>query len=105
MQLEVLRWLADRGMGAVLWAGFGLCVGVPLVFDLGLIPSGGDVATASSFAVNVALLAKPLGDIGKVYTKWRKVTPEAGTSGIAAERAERSRWRRPRKARRHDRLR
>lgn len=75
MQLEVLRWMADRGMGAVLWAGFGLCVGVSVVFDLGLIPSGGDVATASSFAVNLALLAKPLGDIGKVYTKWREAMP------------------------------
>lgn len=75
MHLEVLRWLADRGMGAVLWVSFGLFVGVSLAFDLGLIPSSGDVATASSFAVNLALLAKPLGDIGKVYTKWREAMP------------------------------
>lgn len=75
MYLEVLRWLADRGMGAVLWGSFGLIVGASLLFDLGMIPAGGDVASASSFAVNLALLARPLGDIGKVYAKWREAMP------------------------------
>ncbi len=73
--LEILKWLADRGMCAILWVSFGLCVAASLVFDLGLLPDNRDIATASSLAVNLALLAVPVGEIGKVYTKWREAMP------------------------------
>jgi len=73
--LEIMKFVADRGMAAVLWVGVGLCVGASILLDLGLVPDDRDVAVASSFAVNLALLAGPLGEIGKVYTKWREAVP------------------------------
>jgi hypothetical protein len=73
--LEIFKWLADRGMSAILWLSFGACVGLSLFFDLGLLPDNRDIATASSLAVNLALLAVPVGEIGKVYTKWREAMP------------------------------
>jgi hypothetical protein len=73
--LEVFKWLAERGMDAVLWLSFGLWVGLSLLLDLSLLPDNRDVATASSVAVNLGLLAVPLSEIGKVYTKWREAMP------------------------------
>jgi len=73
--LEIMKFVAERGMAAVLWLAFGLCVGLSIVLDLGLVPEDRDVAVASGFAVNLALLAGPLGEIGKVYTKWREAMP------------------------------
>lgn len=73
--LEIFKWLAERGMDAVLWVSFGLWVGASMLLDLSLLPDNRDVATASSVAVNLALLAVPLSDIGKVYTKWREAMP------------------------------
>ncbi|GAB4178215.1 MAG: hypothetical protein OHK0024_16190 [Thalassobaculales bacterium] len=96
--LEVFKWLAERGMDAVLWLSFGLWAGLSLILDLGLLPSDHDVASASAVAVNLALLAVPLSDIGKVYTKWREAMPAVlqvyggadpnggGVAGSAAER-------------------
>lgn len=73
--LEIFKWLAERGMDAVLWLSFGLWIGVSMLLDLRLLPDNTDVATASGVAVNLALLAVPLSDIGKVYTKWREALP------------------------------
>jgi len=73
--LEIFKWLAERGMDAVLWLSFGLWVGLSLLLDLNLLPDNRDVATASGVAVNLALLAVPLSEIGKVYTKWREAMP------------------------------
>lgn len=73
--LEIFKWLAERGMDVVLWLSFGLWVGFSVFLDLGLLPDNRDVSTASGVAVNLALLAVPLSDIGKVYTKWREALP------------------------------
>lgn len=72
---EVLKWIADRGMEAVLWVVLLACAGTIYLLDVGLLPDPTDVGAAAAFVVNLRLIAKPLSEIGKVYTKWREAWP------------------------------
>ncbi len=72
---EILKWIADRGMEAVLWVVLLACAGTIYLLDIGILPDPGDVAAAAAFVVNLRLIAKPLSEIGKVYTKWREAYP------------------------------
>ncbi len=65
----------DRGMEAVLWVVLLACAGTIYLLDVGLLPDPTDVGAAAAFVVNLRLIAKPLSEIGKVYTKWREAWP------------------------------
>lgn len=77
MGLEVLKWFADDALDIVMWLFLGILVVVSYVFELGILPAQIELGDAAAFLINVKLLAKPLGDIGKVYTKWREAYPAA----------------------------
>ena len=75
--LEVFKWLADDALDVIMWALLAALVAAAYVFDLGILPDNIELGSAAAFLINVKLLAKPLGDIGKVYTKWREAFPAA----------------------------
>lgn len=60
-----------------MWIFLGMLIAVSWVFDLWLLPDEIALGGAAAFLINARLLAKPLGDIGKVYTKWREAYPAA----------------------------
>ncbi|RMF10921.1 MAG: ABC transporter ATP-binding protein [Alphaproteobacteria bacterium] len=75
--LEVLKWFADDALDILMWVFLALLVLIAYVFGLGILPADIELGGAAAFLINVKLLAKPLGDIGKVYTKWREAYPAA----------------------------
>lgn len=77
MSLEVLKWFADDALHIVMWIFLGLLIVVAYNFELGILPDQIELGGVAAFLINVRLLAKPLGDIGKVYTKWREAYPAA----------------------------
>jgi hypothetical protein len=75
LKFEIIKWLVERGLDAGLWV-FAVHFAV-LAWRLRpeLLPFSGDLGGAAAFAVNLALLIKPLSGIGKAYTKWREALP------------------------------
>jgi len=77
MLLEIRKWIADDALDVLMWIFLGMLIAVSWVFDLWLLPDEIALGGAAAFLINARLLAKPLGDIGKVYTKWREAYPAA----------------------------
>jgi hypothetical protein len=75
--LEIFKWFADDALDVIMWIFLGALIIVSYVFELGILPAEIELGGAAAFLINVKLLAKPLGDIGKVYTKWREAYPAA----------------------------
>lgn len=73
--LEILKWFADDGLDVIMWTVLGGLVLIAYIFDLGVLPDDIELGAAAAFMINVKLLAAPLSDIGKVYTKWREAYP------------------------------
>jgi hypothetical protein len=75
IRFEILKWLTERGLDAALWTFLALTALAAWALDPRLLPGGSELAGAAVFAVNLRLLARPLSDVGKVYTKWREALP------------------------------
>jgi hypothetical protein len=75
LKFEFFKWCAEEAMDIVMWGTLALLVLAAWYFDLGLLPEDIAMGGLAAFLVNLKLLAKPLGDIGKVYTKWREAYP------------------------------
>lgn len=75
LKFEFFKWCAEEAMDIVMWATLALLVVSAWYFNLGLLPENVALGGLAAFLVNLKLLAKPLGDIGKVYTKWREAYP------------------------------
>lgn len=75
IRFEVLKWVTERGLDATLWTFLALAAVAAWAIDPRLLPGESELAGAAVFAVNLRLLAKPLSDVGKVYTKWREALP------------------------------
>lgn len=75
--LEVFKWLADDALDVIMWTFLAVIILVAYFLDLGILPDVIEIGGAAAFIINLKLLAKPLGDIGKVYTKWREAYPAA----------------------------
>jgi hypothetical protein len=75
LRFEVLKWLTERGLDAMLWSFVGASALLAWYLAPALLPGGGEIAGAAAFLVNLRLLMKPLSDIGKVYVKWREASP------------------------------
>lgn len=72
-----LKWFADEALDILMWMFLGLWILLAYAFDFGFLPEDIELVEAAAFLINFKLLAKPLGDIGKVYTKWREAYPAA----------------------------
>ena len=77
LRLELRKWMVQDGVDVVMWLTLGALILVSWRFDLWLLPDEIALGGAAAFAINAKLLAKPLGDIGKVYSKWREAYPAA----------------------------
>ncbi|MFN3986739.1 MAG: hypothetical protein ACK4KV_14685 [Rhodocyclaceae bacterium] len=75
VRLHILKWLAEDASDIVMWTSFAAVAAIAYVLGIG--PSVKDISLAelSALAVNLKLLAKPLGDIGRVYTRWQEAHP------------------------------
>ena len=77
LMLELRKWMVEEGLDVVMWVTLGTLILVSWRFDLWLLPDEIALGGAAAFAINAKLLAKPLGDIGKIYSKWREAYPAA----------------------------
>lgn len=77
LMLELRKWMVEEGLDVVMWTTLGALILVSWKFDLWLLPDKIALGGTAAFAVNARLLAEPLGDIGKVYSKWRESYPAA----------------------------
>jgi ABC-type multidrug transport system fused ATPase/permease subunit len=75
LRLEFFKSGAEVLMELLTWIGLLLLVMLALVFDLGILPRNIQAGDLALFAVNLNLLAKPLGEIVKVYNKGRESYP------------------------------
>jgi ABC-type multidrug transport system fused ATPase/permease subunit len=75
VHLEALRWGADEAMDVVMWAILIALMALAHVYRLDILPRQIELGGLGAFLINVTLLAKPLGDIGKIYVKWREAYP------------------------------
>ena len=75
IRFEILKWLTERGLDAMLWVFLALAAVTAWAIEPKLLPGEAELAGAATFAVNLRLLARPLSDVGKVYTKWREAYP------------------------------
>lgn len=75
LRLHVLKWLAENASDLVMWTSFTLLA--LLAMWLGFGPSLADITLAelSALAINLRLLSKPLGNVGRVYTRWQEAYP------------------------------
>lgn len=77
LMLELRKWMVEEGLDVVMWTALGTLILVSWYFDLWLLPDEIALGGTAAFAMNARLLAKPLGDVGKVYSKWREAYPAA----------------------------
>jgi len=75
VRLEALKAGAEVMMDLLTWFGLLLLVTLALVSNLDIWPQDITAGDLALFAVNLNLLSKPLGDIGKVYNQGREAYP------------------------------
>lgn len=75
LRLEVFKSGAEVLMELLTWIGLLFLVMLALIFDVGILPRNIQAGDLALFAVNLNLLAKPLGEIVKVYNKGRQSYP------------------------------
>lgn len=75
LRFHIFKWLAEDASDVVMWLAFAVAVGVAYWLSLGSSVRSITLAELSALVVNLRLLAKPLGDIGRVYTRWREAYP------------------------------
>jgi ABC-type multidrug transport system fused ATPase/permease subunit len=75
MGMHILKWLAEDASDVVMWLSFCVAVGLAYWLDFGGLVRSITLADLSALVVNLRLLVKPLGDIGRVYTRWREAYP------------------------------
>jgi len=84
LRLHVLKWLAEDASDVVMWVSFVAAVGVAYVLGIGASVRDISLAELSALAVNLKLLSKPLGDVGRVYTRWQEAHPALVRSLVPA---------------------
>jgi len=75
LRFEVFKWTADEAMNILTWIILALLIAFAWHFQLSLLPNKLDLAEVGAFIVNLRLLAKPMGNVSKVYTKWCEAKP------------------------------
>jgi hypothetical protein len=75
IRFEVLKWITDEGANVLLWGSLVALVFASYLLGLGLVPTEIDIPTAAAFLVNLKLIAKPMMEISRNYSKWREAYP------------------------------
>lgn len=75
LRFHVLKWLAEDASDVVMWLAFAVAVSFAYSLNIGGLVRNITLAELSVLVVNLRLLAKPLGEIGRVYTRWREAYP------------------------------
>ncbi len=75
LKFEVFKWASEEAMDILMWIILALLVTSAWFFDLPIIPEQLELGSIAAAIINLKLLAKPLGDVGKVYTKWCEAFP------------------------------
>jgi hypothetical protein len=75
VRFEVYRGGAEVVMELLMWIGVLLLLLTVYVFDLGILPREIQAGDLALYAVNLNLLSKPIGEIGKTYNKCREAYP------------------------------
>jgi len=75
LRFHVLKWLAEDASDVVMWLAFAAAVATAYWLSIGTSVREITLAELSALVVNLRLLVKPLGDIGRVYTRWREAYP------------------------------
>jgi len=75
VRLEFFMSGTDMVMDLAKWFGLLLLVVISSVFHLGLLPQQIKAGDLILFAMNMDSLSKPLGDLGKLYSKSRQAYP------------------------------
>jgi len=75
IRFEIIKWFIDEGAQVLLWASLVALVLLSYVLDLGIVPTHIDLPAAGAFLVNLRLIANPLMEISKTYSKWREAYP------------------------------
>lgn len=75
LRFHILKWLAEDASDVVMWLAFAVAVSIAYSFNIGGSVRNITLAELSVLVVNLRLLVKPLGDIGRVYTRWREAYP------------------------------
>ena len=75
IRLEIIKKGAEVIIDLLTWVGLLLLILLASIFDFGLLPRQIQAGDLALFAVNLNLLSKPIGQIGKVYNKGREAYP------------------------------
>lgn len=75
VRLEFFMSGTDMVMEIVKWLGLLLIVLISSWFHLGLLPQEIQAGDLILFAMNLDTLSKPVGDVGKLYSKFRQAYP------------------------------
>lgn len=75
IRLEFIKKGAEVIIDLLTWVGLLLLILLASIFDFGLLPRQIQAGDLALFAVNLNLLSKPIGEIGKVYNKGREAYP------------------------------
>ncbi len=75
IRLEFIKKGAEVMIDLLTWVGLLLLILLASIFDFGLLPRQIQAGDLALFAVNLNLLSKPIGEIGKVYNKGREAYP------------------------------
>jgi len=75
LNMHVFKWFAENASDVVLWLSFAGFALLAMWLDVG--PSLSDITLAelSALVINLRLLSKPLGNVGRVYTRWQEAYP------------------------------
>lgn len=73
--IEALKWLADRMVEVGLWLSVLVLGLLAWLAGLPLLPAEPDVAQTMATLVNLQLLAIPVGEMGKLSSKWWEARP------------------------------
>ncbi len=73
--LEIFKKGSDVLIDLLAWIGLLGVIFVASLWDIGLLPQEVQAGDLALFAVNLNLLSKPMGEIGKVYNKGREAYP------------------------------
>ena len=75
IKFELIKWVTDEGASVLLWTSLVALVFASYLLGLGLVPEEIDIPTAAAFLVNLRLIAKPMMEISRTYSKWREAYP------------------------------
>ncbi len=75
LNMHVSKWFAENASDVVLWVSFAGLALLAMWLDVGPALADITLAELSALIINLRLLSKPLGNVGRVYTRWQEAYP------------------------------